>query len=109
MNKNLFQQLWNERRINLSLLIELTLASIVLWYIVDTMLVYQRAYNQAPGFDMNNCYAVSYREINAGSKGYLDEATSKKESFDALLKRVEHHPAVEAVCLSSFGIPYRGG
>ena len=109
MNKNLLQQIWNERRINLSLVIELMLASIVLWYIVDTMLVYQRAYNQSPGFDTDNCYAISYRELMPANKGYLADAVSKKDAFSVLLKRLEHHPAVEAVCLSSFGIPYRGG
>ena len=60
MMKQLLKQIYNERRSNAFLWIELLLVFVVLWYIVDLVYVTLHIYYQPMGFNIENTYCLLY-------------------------------------------------
>ena len=56
--KQLLKQIYNERRSNAFLWIELLLVFVVLWYIVDLVYVTLHIYYQPMGFNIENTYVL---------------------------------------------------
>ena len=54
MMKQLLKQIYNERRSNAFLWIELLLVFVVLWYIIDLVYVTLHIYYQPMGFNIEN-------------------------------------------------------
>ena len=54
MNRNLLKQIWNERRSNAFLWMELFVVFVILWYIVDVVYVTLSIYNLPMGVDIEN-------------------------------------------------------
>ena len=108
MNKKLFTQLYNERRSNVWLLIELLLVSVVLWFTVDTLFVTLTTYTAPKGFDLTNTYKLDLEYINEKSADYIPNRTPEALQADVkeLVNRLRRHPQVEAVSLSSHASPY---
>ena len=108
MNKKLFTQLYNERRSNAWLLIELLLVSVVLWFTVDTLFVTLTTYTAPKGFDITNTYKLELEYINEKSADYIPNRTPEALDADVkeLIKRLRRHPQVEAISLSEHASPY---
>lgn len=109
--KQLLKQIYNERRSNAFLLIELLLVFVVLWYVVDLLYTTLRVYYQPIGFDIENTYTLRLNRLTDKSVDYdpkltiKDDVAAMKEIADRLSKR----PDVEAVCISQNSIPYNNG
>ena len=58
MIKKLFVQIKNERILNLWLVLELLLVSVVMWYIVDYLYTHAATYLEPRGFDIEHCYLI---------------------------------------------------
>ena len=110
MNKKLLTQLYNERRSNAWLLIELLLVSVVLWYIVDSLFVTFSTYTEPRGFDITNTYNIEMGYYDEKSLDYIPNQTDKELNSDMreLIDRLRRHPAVEAVSASLTSYPYNG-
>ena len=110
MNKKIFTQLYNERRSNAWLLIELLLVSVVLWYTVDTLFVTLTTYTDPKGFDITNTYNLGIGLQQKKSPDYIPNRTAEESNNDMreLVDRLRKHPQIEAVSVSHNSYPYNG-
>ena len=67
MNRNLLKQIWNERRSNAFLWMELFVVFVILWYIVDVVYVTLSIYNLPMGFDIENTYVLRFERMTSKS------------------------------------------
>lgn len=77
MYKMILKQLWNERKGNLFIWLEMLVVSIFLWYAADALFVMYRLYSQPLGFNIEHTYHVSFGVISTvqqadGTIGYAD-------------------------------------
>ena len=98
MNKKLFTQIKNEWRSNLWLITELSLVSVVLWYIVDNMYMQTSIYNEPRGFDISHRYLVQMACLTDKSADFIPNQTDeeKRQDVKELLSRLQHRPRVTA-------------
>lgn len=109
--KQLFKQIYNERRSNAFLWIELLLVFVVLWYIVDLVYVSLRLYYQPMGFDIENTYVLRMNRLTDKATEFDPTLTIKDDvaALKEIADRLAHRPEVEAVSLSQNSIPYNNG
>lgn len=111
MNKKLFTQIWNERGHNISLLIELLLVSVVMWYVVDMLYVRASTYLEPRGFNTEHCYQLNMGLLDAKSPKHIasrDSSAAISEDIAELMNRLKHRPEIEAVSMSRNAFPYNG-
>ncbi|WP_321480889.1 FtsX-like permease family protein [uncultured Bacteroides sp.] len=111
MNMLLLKQIWNERKSNAWLWIELLLVTVVLWFVVDMCYVSLRTYFQPKGFDISNTYLIKIASLPPHNPDYRDEKEKKTTGGEDLLEivnRLKKMEGVEAVSLSSNSYPYNG-
>ena len=70
MYKMILKQLWNERKGNLFIWLEMLVVSIFLWYAADALFVMYRLYSQPLGFNIEHTYHVSFGVIPEESPDY---------------------------------------
>ena len=107
--KHLLKQIWNERRSNGWLWVELLIVFVVLWYIVDWGYATAIAYYEPRGFDITNTYKVSLATKTSKAVDYIAPNESELTSGQALLEiaeRLRRLPEVEAVSISQNSYPY---
>lgn len=111
MNRNLLKQIWNERRSNAFLWMELFVVFVILWYIVDVVYVTLSIYNLPMGFDIENTYVLRFERMTSKAAAYQPGRTMKEDVADLheIVNRLAHRPDVEAVSLSQNCIPYNDG
>lgn len=109
--KQLFKQIYNERRSNAFLWIELLLVFVVLWYIVDLVYVTLYVYCQPMGFNIENTYILRVNRLTDKSAEFKPELTIKDDviALKEIADRLSHRPEVESVCISQNSIPYNEG
>ncbi len=79
MMKQLLKQIYNERRSNAFLWIELLLVFVVLWYIVDLVYVTLHIYYQPMGFNIENTYVLRMNRLTDKSTDFNPELTVKDD------------------------------
>ena len=104
MIRMIFHQIWNQRRQNLWIWLELAVLSAFLWIVMDplfTMVCLQRI---PCGFDRDSIYII-YPIYGPSGQDVLTVRNDRGfiSRMDNLLTRLEAHPMVEAVCLGSNG------
>lgn len=111
MNRNLLKQIWNERRSNAFLWVELFVVFVILWYIVDVVYVTLSIYHLPMGFDIENTYVLRFDRMTPKSAAYQPGRTMAEDIADLheIANRLSHRPDVEAVSLSQNSIPYNDG
>lgn len=108
----IFIQLWNERKSNVLIFLELVVVSLFLWYATDSLYVQYKRYARPMGFDISNVYYVQLSTVPRNSADY--DTTTMHSSrgggdFLTIYDRLAHHPMVEAVCYTSGNhFHYRG-
>ena len=111
MMKQLLKQIYNERRSNAFLWIELLLVFVVLWYIIDLVYVTLHIYYQPMGFNIENTYVLRMNRLTDKSTDFNPEVCPviRKLNLSVSLKTVFHtmKGAVERV--SVFRITTRFG
>lgn len=111
MNRNLLKQIWNERRSNAFLWVELFVVFVILWYIVDVVYVTLSIYNLPMGFDIENTYILRFERMTSKATAYQPGRAMKEDVADLheIVNRLAHRPDVEAVSLSQNSMPYNDG
>lgn len=109
--KQLVKQIYNERRSNAFLWIELLLVFVVLWYIVDLVYITLRIYYQPMGFDIENTYVLRMNRLTDKTAEFDPNLTIKDDvaALTEIADRLAHRPDVEAVSISQNSIPYNDG
>ncbi|MDD4605967.1 MAG: FtsX-like permease family protein [Dysgonamonadaceae bacterium] len=111
MLKHITQIIWNERRHNIGVWLELFLVSLFLWYIVDYVTFFVSKYNEPLGFDTEHTYIMDLGVLNSKSAEFVqeDSTVSKAEQLYTILDRIKLNPMIEAASLSFFSSPHIGG
>jgi putative ABC transport system permease protein len=122
-NGFLLAQLWNERRSNAALFVEMLLVSVILCVLVYCAYVNLSVFFEPMGFDIQNCYRLQMSKVTPEAPSYVAPAASDSaahaatmsgSSSDApeaadvaeILTRLQHRPDVEAACLADCSYPY---
>jgi len=110
MLKHITQIIWNERKHNIGVWIELFLVSLFLWYIVDYVTFFVKKYYEPLGFDTEHTYIMDLGELNSKSAAFIQEDTtvSKAEQLYTILDRIKFNPMIEAASFSYFSSPHIG-
>lgn len=107
----LLKQIWNERRINSWLWVELLLVCVVLWNIVDWTYVIARTYYEPMGFNITDTYLVDLSIKTDKCASFIPpekKTTTGGEDLLELVERLRRLPEVEAVSISNNSRPYIG-
>lgn len=100
MIKMIFVQLWNERKGNLLIWLELLVVSVFLWYAADALFLYYKQYKQSLGFDISHVYYVQLGVVPQESAD-RDTAAVGGDDFMTVYDRLSHNPRVESVCYTT--------
>lgn len=110
MNQKLIKQVKNEWRINLWIVVELLVISVVLWYVMDYLFVSNTVARQPKGFDIEHCYAISTSQLSPHHPDYIPGRSNEDlyNDYEELMRRLQMRPEVEAAALSMNSTPYNG-
>lgn len=105
----LLKRIWNERKSNAWLWIELFIVFIILWFIVDFGYTSFRIYTKPNGYNIDNTYLIRVNVLSPQSEFYIpadEKHTTTGEDLLSLVERLRRHPDIEAVSLSEGSHPY---
>ncbi|HBX44728.1 ABC transporter permease [Limibacterium fermenti] len=111
MIRHLFKVIWNERKHNIGVWIELLLVGLFLWYMVDYMYVSLTNYFEPLGFDTEHTYIMRLGLLNESSPEYIKDIPedARVGYLHTALERMQHNPMVEAASISFVSSPHNGG
>lgn len=108
MLKTIWSQIWNERKSNVYLFVELLLISVICWFCVDFLFVKGAIYWQPKGFDVSNCYSIKLGVVQSESTMYdKDAGEPSLEDLLKIIDRLKVHPDVEGLAVSDCSRFYR--
>ncbi len=93
--------MWNERKGNILIWIELVVIASFMWYTIDSLYITYKRYNRPIGFDINHTYNLTIETIGEESDEYdpvAFESNTPGDYLGIMLDRISRHPGVEAVC-----------
>ena len=106
MLHHIFKIIYNQRKLNIFIFLELLLASCLLWAISDSLLVDVYTQRQPMGVDVESVYSfhlsVADEAMSSDSLNYRKTA----EDFLQLVENVRQCPEVEAASISVSAVPY---
>ena len=102
MFKHLFKLMWNRKRKNLLLTIEIFVSFIVLFIICCFLIFAYDNYSKPLGFDPNNIKVV---QIHLGSENKIF-SDSLANYHDAIKQMLDGFPEIKGYTFSDFAIPY---
>ena len=112
MYKMILKQLWNERKGNLFIWLEMLVVSIFLWYAADALFVMYKLYSQSLGFNIEHTYHVSFGVIPEESPDYDTTSVHSERGggdYLTLMDRIRRNPSVESICFTTgVHFHYRG-
>lgn len=106
MIKLIYKTIWNEKRSNIWILIELVLIFSILFFCADFAYKRLRLYLEPVGFDIEHTYNVLLRQKETGSNKIENEQSLV--IFQQMMENIKRHPSIESVCISNTAIPYDG-
>lgn len=109
MIKHILKIIWNQRRNNSWIFMELLLVAAVLWIMIDSMLMTIYTYYSPLGFDITNVYKVNIGKITSDIEGYVPDSlhtTSDGEDLIRLVDNLRQTPEVDETCLAVVACPY---
>ncbi|MDR0748900.1 MAG: ABC transporter permease [Tannerellaceae bacterium] len=113
MIKQIFKQIWTERRHNSWLLLELAAVTFFLFVMTDFLWVKLKNYTEPKGFDIENTYLLKLKTVAPIAAHYIDPeregAPSPVEELYAIVERIRLYPDVENLSLSIYAPPYSTG
>lgn len=112
MIRHILSLIWNQRKSNAWLWIELILVSVFLWGIVDYLYVTGKNYFSPLGYDISHTYRIALKELSDKSDLYIPEAektTTLGEDMLTIADRIRTYPGIEDVSISSSAMPYCAG
>lgn len=109
MIRHLLTLIWNQRRQNGWIAIELFFVFIFSWYIVDYFITLGYITTIDEGFTIEDTYQVRLATIPETSPrhtaAYADPEVAG-ENFLTIVDRIRHYPDVQQVSVSSMSVPY---
>lgn len=99
----------NEWRSNFWLAVELMIVSVVLWYVIVTVVSTLSCLRTSPGYDITGVYQIGFNMIGEDSPAYIAERGGEEElkaDFHTLYTRLKEAPGVQAAAMSFNSIPY---
>jgi|GEM_PF-52452 len=110
MKRKLLKQIANEWRSNLWLVIELTVVSTVMWFVVDYLAIQSIILSTPMGIETDNCFLITTQQVPQSSEEFSVPDTTMEihaRSKTDILDRLRHHPDVdEAALIGYHSIPY---
>ena len=112
MLKHILKQLWNRRRANLWIGVELLLVFCLLWYIVDYFFVLEYNKSLPSNRDLNNTWQVNVALFPPEHPEYQpgeSDSTALENNYYRLLDRIRDYKDVEEVAvLTTWSTPGGG-
>ena len=111
MLQHIVKIIWNERNANFLIWLELLVVSVCLLYLSDFAVTKAWIYTRPMGIDTHNVVNFTFDELWAGHPKYVSpdvDSTSTYEAITRILRRIEQHPDVEAICNCFSSFPYHG-
>jgi len=110
MIKHIWKIIWNERKHNIGLWIELVVVAVALWYIADHVYVTLNNYFKPMGFDTEHTYIMRLGLINPNSAEYVNDIPqeTRVEQLGTALERIRRNPMIEAASISLHSSPHIG-
>ena len=112
MIKTIFKQIWNQRKMNLWIFLELLAVSFFLWLVLDPVYVLNVNKQTKRGYESKGRYVL---DLNRYSKGHGDYDTTEtmtlqKEALMRIARIVRNQPEVKCTSISgSNAFPNGGG
>lgn len=103
-------QISNEPFSNILLILGLTIATVIIWFIVDFMFVTYETAHEPMGLDIDRCYNLQLGNIPKASPDYDRQHSNTPRQVAAdiahILAQLKKRKEVEAVCISQNASPY---
>lgn len=110
MKRKLSRQIFNERRTNSWLVVELLIISVVVWYLVNSFLIPTRIQHMPNGYDMSETVQLTYRsfpdKMEALPEDSAERINTKLDLFAALINNIKSRPSVEEVAIGARVMPF---
>lgn len=116
MIRMILKQLWNRRRSNAWIFVELLLVYCLLWYMIDYFFVLEYNKSQRSSRDLNHTWQVDVALLSEEHPEYQvgeSDSTALEVNYTRVLNRIRQYDGVEALAvLSEYSTPgggsYRG-
>ena len=112
MIKQIFKQIWTERRLNSWLLIELVAVFFFLLIMCDFLWIKVKNYTENPGFDHESTFVLRLKLLNAAAPDYVDPEQNTMTPYEELIRltdQIKLYPDIEMLSLSQHSKPYSLG
>ena len=110
MLKSIYNQLWNRRKSNGWILLELLLVFCLAWYIVDYFFVIGYNYSITSHQDIDHTWQVNIRQFPSDHPGFKEEESTPEaieNNYRRILNKIRNYPGVENVAIN-FNNSYPG-
>lgn len=112
MIQHLYKVIWNQRRQNGWIFLELLLVFVALWLIIDMFIVETYSYNRPLGYNVENCWRMRFDNYAPDAPEYVSDSTLQVDETEALqriMERLRRCPEIEEVCMAFYSSPYSNG
>ncbi len=109
MKRKLFKQIRNEWKSNLWLATELLLISVVVWYVLSTIITTLDNLRTSPGYNVDHTFVLSFDTVGETSPNYRADRAGDdemKEDFHRIYTLLKQQEGVVAVAYSASAVPY---
>ncbi|MCD8179067.1 MAG: hypothetical protein LUE98_17355 [Tannerellaceae bacterium] len=99
----IYKQLWNRKRSNSWLLLELLLVFCLIWYIVDFLFITVHDYNLKNYRSLDYTWQINIDQLPEEHPEYNaahQEPEAVNRNIDRIMQLIKSHPAVESVGIS---------
>ena len=111
MITKILKQIWNQRRMNGWIFLEIIIAGFFLWTIIDPIYVLMATHLEDKGYEEKGRYVMKLGAYgqNHGERDTTLTADQRKEAFLRITKLMGEQPEVEAhyICLN-YSLPHGG-
>ena len=103
--KSIGKQIWNQRRSNVWIEVELMVVNVLLWYTIDLVYNFEGAAWQPKGYDTENVFDL---QVAAKPLETLNDEDNRNagQDFSHLYNLIKDYPGVEQVGYYNGSIPY---
>ncbi len=107
MIKHILKIVWNERKINLLLVVEYFLIFCILWFVCEELYTVFKQNIESTGMNIEHTYRINMRRTDAPDGQPIKYSKEKQYDFTSTLyDRLKRYPGVESVGLSVMATPY---
>lgn len=101
MITKILKQVWNQRRMNGWILLELIIAGFFLWTVIDPVYILMVNHFTPKGYEEENRFVLSMGAYGKNHAKYDNTVTQdqQKEAFLNVVRQLRNCPEVESVCL----------